>query len=524
MPKRLIIVAKFSGLPAKGGDDDNDSFGRKGSVHKAIDIMASWRNLMKRLILFSAILAASVVVACGLFVGLSTSGFAQNESVAFPLPTRAAAPNYPSLAPVLKTVLPGVVNIAASGHVAIQTNPLFNDPFFRQFFAPFNIPLDAPAQRIAKTQSVGSGVIVDAQNGYVVTNNHVVKNADEIYVILLDKRKIKAKIIGTDPETDIALLQIKEENLTALPLGNSDSLQVGDYVVAIGNPFGLGNTATYGIVSALGRTGLGIDGYENFIQTDASINPGNSGGALINFGGELIGINAAILSKTAGNIGIGFAIPINMVRSVMNELIAHGKVSHGQIGAEFQDVTPDIESALGVDFDGGAIITKVLKNGPAAQAGLERGDVVLWIDGNAVTGAGSLRIAIGLKRIGDKAELELIRKGARKTVSVTVSKPETRDISDASEAKEIDALQGAKFSDIPEDHPRYGKMRGVYIADVAPDSPAAYTGLRKGDIIVSINQKTVATPQELEEAAKLGKRSIQLRIKRGNMDLYISFR
>jgi Do/DeqQ family serine protease len=459
------------------------------------------------------------LLAAVLALALSATGaFAQNEqAVQGRVPPMAA----PTLAPLLKSVLPGVVNIAASGHINIQTNPLFSDPFFRHFWGPLDMPFDTPSRRIARTQSVGSGVIVDAKNGYVLTNRHVIDKADDIFVVLMDKRKIKAKVVGSDPDTDIALLQIEEGNLTALPLGNSDSLQVGDFVVAIGNPFGLGNTATFGIVSALGRTGLGIEGYENFIQTDASINPGNSGGALVGMNGEVVGINTAILSKSEGNIGIGFAIPVSMAKTVMNELIAHGKVRHGDIGVAFQDLTPEMKSALTIDADGGAIVTKVSKSGSGAQAGLEQGDVILRFDGKDVTSEASLRVLIGMKIVGEKADIDIVHKGQRKIVSVSIGSPEGGDEAGAADAKDIEILQGATFVPIPRDHSFFGKIKGVLVARVRPDSAAAAAGIKKGDVVTAVNQKPVSTVEELEAAARESKQSIQISIRRGNMSLFI---
>jgi Do/DeqQ family serine protease len=481
---------------------------------------------MERRNIFFAVLAGFLAIVVGSILGISilrsiyvTSTPDVTLHMSSP-PVRLPGTSIPTLAPVLKGALPGVVNIAASGKTSVQSNPLFNDPLFRRFFAPFFNTPDQPATR--RTQSVGSGVIVDAQNGYVLTNQHLIAKADEIYVVLQDKRKLQAKVVGADPETDIALLQVEEGNLTALPLGNSEGLQVGDFVMAIGNPFGLGNTATFGIVSALGRTGLGIEGYENFIQTDASINPGNSGGALINLNGEIIGINTAILSGGEGNVGIGFAIPINMAHQVMDELIAHGKVNHGQIGVGIQDVTPELKSALGLNVDSGAIVTQVTKDSPATQAGIEQGDVIIRADNKDVTSAADVRVNLGLKAIGDKVPIELIHKGERKTVTVTIGPaPPTSEIS---EAKGVDLLQGATFSPIPNDNPQYGKLQGVFVVKVDPGSGAAFAGLQNGDIILSVNQQPVTNVDELTQAAKSRQAPLLLSVRRGNMALFIVVR
>ena len=318
----------------------------------------------------------------------------------------------PTLAPLLKDVTPAVVNIATKGHEAV--NPLYNDPLFRRFY---NIPEGAPER---ETQAAGSGVIIDAKAGYVMTNNHVIERAEEIVVTLKDNHQYKAKLVGTDPDTDIAVLQIEAKNLTALEIGDSDKLQVGDFVIAIGNPFGLGQTVTSGIVSALGRTGLGLESYENFIQTDASINPGNSGGALINLRGELIGINTAIFTPGGGNVGVGFAVPINMAASVMKQLVANGEVHRGRLGVQVKDLTPELAESMGIAARQGAIVDFVDVLSPAQRAGLALGDVILAVDGNPVHGAADLRNRVGLTPVGHKIQLSLLRNKAAKTLDVTI--------------------------------------------------------------------------------------------------------
>ncbi len=318
----------------------------------------------------------------------------------------------PTLAPLLKEVTPAVVNIATKGHEAV--NPLYNDPTFRRFY-----PVPEGAEE-RETHAAGSGVIIDAKAGYVVTNSHVIEKADEILVTLKDNRQLKAKLIGTDPATDIAILQVEAKNLTAVEIGDSDKLQVGDFVIAIGNPFGLGQTVTSGIVSALGRTGLGIESYENFIQTDASINPGNSGGALINLRGELIGINTAIVGPSGGNVGIGFAVPINMAQGVTRQLIAHGEVKRGRLGVEVDDLTPDIAEALHIDASGGAVVSRVDQGSPARRAGLRAGDVIIAIDGVPVQSRADLRNRVGLTPVGQTVRLTIVRSGNQQTVDVTI--------------------------------------------------------------------------------------------------------
>ena len=319
----------------------------------------------------------------------------------------------PSLAPMLEQVTPAVVNISVLSQAPQAENPLLRDPFFRRFF---NLPDQMPQGR--PQVSAGSGVIVDAANGYVVTNSHVVENAQEIAVTLKDRRRLRAKLIGRDAATDIALLQIKAESLTALPLGDSDRAKVGDFVVAIGNPFGLGQTVTSGIVSALGRSGLKIEGYEDFIQTDASINPGNSGGALVNFQGELIGINTAIIGPAGGSVGIGFAVPVTIVRSVMEQLREYGEVRRGRLGVAIQDLTPDLAESLNLKGDEGALIAKIERGSPADSGGLRSGDVVVAVDGRAIRSATDFRNRIGLLRVGTPVQLTVVRNGGQKSVTV----------------------------------------------------------------------------------------------------------
>src|SRR5579875_3868507 len=329
-----------------------------------------------------------------------------------PIPIIGGTP-VTSVADVVARVTPGVVGISVHSEVQM-VNPLAQDPLFRQFF---NFR-DQPIER--ETEAVGSGVIVDAARGYVLTNSHVVDNAKKIEVTTKDNRRFTATLIGRDTGTDIALLQIPADNLTAVPIGDSSQLRVGDFVLAIGNPFGLGQTVTSGIVSALGRTGLGIEGYEDFIQTDASINPGNSGGPLVNLQGQVVGINTAILAPSGGNIGIGFAIPINMARRVMDEIIRYGAVRRGRIGVEIQDLTPDLAQALGTRETQGAVIVRVLPGSPAARAGLEPRDVVVAVDGVPVHNAAELKNRVGLAQIGDTVQLTVERGGAARTVSVRI--------------------------------------------------------------------------------------------------------
>src|SRR5690348_9531521 len=334
-----------------------------------------------------------------------------------PIPLADGAP-VQSLAPVVSRITPGVVGISVRGRVR-EDNPLLQDPMFRRFF---NLQ-QQPVER--ETQATGSGVIVDAAQGYVMTNAHVVENANSIEVTTKDNRRLTAKLIGRDPDTDIAVLQIPAGGLIAVPIGDSDRLQVGDFVLAIGNPFGLGQTVTSGIISALGRSGLGIEGYEDFIQTDASINPGNSGGPLVDLQGRVVGINTAILAPSGGNVGIGFAVPINMARRVLEQIVRYGEVQRGRIGVAIQDMTPDLAQALGARHTQGAVIARVEPGSPAERAGLRTNDLVIAINGAPMRSGSELRNRVGLSRIGDEVELTVERGGSERNVTVRVEQVTT---------------------------------------------------------------------------------------------------
>lgn len=431
--------------------------------------------------------------------------------------TRAALPlsvgdkELPSLAPMLETVTPAVVNIATEGRIQLQQNPLFADPFFRRFF---NVP-DQPIER--KTQSLGSGVIVDAKRGLVLTNNHVIANAVQITVTLHDGRHLDAEVVGTDPEADVAVIKIPAEKLTALPTADSDQLRVGDFVVAIGNPFGLGQTVTSGIVSALSRSGLGIEGYEDFIQTDASINPGNSGGALVNLNGELIGINTAIFSQSGGNIGIGFAIPINMALSIMEQLLETGEVQRGFLGVYAQDLSPDLAEAFGLPKQSGAVINKVLENSPAEKAGLKTGDIVIKIDGKPVRNSSDVKNQIGLRRVGEKIVFDILRNGDKHKIEVEIVSKDAMGTPTAVNQK----LEGMTVGDIAPDHPLYGKTEGVVIVSVQRGTPAWRSGLRAGDVITTINKAQIKSMQDFLAAVDKKEGSLVLRILRGNAAAFV---
>lgn len=418
----------------------------------------------------------------------------------------------PSLAPMLKQVNPAVVNISTFA-TQETSNPLLNDPFFRFFF---NVPENYQQQPEQKRQqSAGSGVIVDAKQGIVITNYHVIKGADEVHVSLADGRNFKAKVVGEDPDLDVGVLKINADNLTDVSLADSNKLEVGDFVVAIGNPFALGQTVTTGIVSALGRTGLGIEGYENFIQTDASINPGNSGGALVNLRGELIGINTAILAPSGGNVGIGFAIPINMVKSSMEQILKHGKVRRGYMGVNIQDITSDLRQAFKLpNGQQGVLVTGVNDKSPADIAGLKAGDVIVSIDGESTKSTGQLRSQIAVKNVGDKVTVGLIRDGKQLNVNVKIAEPEKAVASVSSKYSKL--LEGAQF----EDH-RGGK--GVVVSRISPNSNAAYSGLRPGDIVMGVNRQRVTDLQSFQNAlSKAGdSEKLLLHINRGGRNFYL---
>jgi serine protease Do/serine protease DegQ len=420
----------------------------------------------------------------------------------------------PSLAPMLEKATPAVVNIATIGRVSVQDNPLLNDPFFRRFFgAP-----EQQQQQQRRPQSLGSGVIVDAERGYVLTNNHVIDKAQEIRVTLRDGRTLDATLVGADPEADVAVIQIPAEKLTALPLADSDKLRVGDFVVAIGNPFGLGQTVTSGIVSALGRSGLGIEGYEDFIQTDASINPGNSGGALVNLRGELVGINTAIVAPSGGNVGIGFAIPVNMASELMAQLVEYGEIRRGRLGVSGQTLTQELAKAFGLAWHEGVLISSVEPDAAAAKAGLLVGDVVTAINDHPVKDTSDLKNAIGLLRAGAEIKLGLVRGGKPATIVAKIEAPAAQWFEGRLLHPRFD---GMLFGTIPEDSPLHGKVEGMLIFGVSPGTPAWNAGLRKGDVLLSINRVLVKNREQMEAALKRSAQGVLLNIRRGNNAMFV---
>ena len=429
------------------------------------------------------------------------------------LPMAVDGERLPSLAPMLERVMPAVVNIATRTPVRRRPS-LFNDPFFRQFF-------DIPGRRNAPTdeeRSLGSGVIVDSARGLLLTNHHVVQGAASITVTLQDGRRQRATVVGTDPESDVAVLRIPSEGLVGLTSADSAALRVGDFVVAIGNPFGLGQTVTSGIVSALGRRGLGIEGYEDFIQTDASINVGNSGGALVNLRGELVGINTAILAPNGGSVGIGFAIPSNMALAIMEDLVAHGRVRRGLLGINTQDLTPRLAEAFGLATSRGAIIRGVQEGSPADRAGLRRGDVIIGVNGREIENSSNLGNAIGLLRAGSEIELKVLRDGRSRTVRAELTDRQGQTAPGSTFHPRLDGTLLAESIVRRPDGAAFGGVRAI---EVRPDSRAGRAGLRPGDFITGANRQRIDTFAELARVAALDSQRILLSVRRAGTGLFV---
>ncbi len=434
------------------------------------------------------------------------------------LPIAVDGQPLPSLAPMVKQAAPAIVNIATVGTQELPSGGPFDDPFFRRFFGT---PEDgSPQPRTRPTQSLGSGVIVNAREGLILTNHHVIEGADEINITLLDETQLSAELVGSDPGSDIAVLRVDGKGLSEVTPADSDELEVGDFVVAIGNPFGFKHTVTSGIVSGLGRTGLNAESYEDFIQTDASINPGNSGGALLNLRGELVGINSAIISGTGGNIGIGFAIPMNMAQSIMEQILEFGEVRRGLLGVNIYDVTPRFAEAYDIQVEEGAVVSQVVEGSAAAKAGIEPGDVVVSVNGEKVKGAADLRNKIGLMRIDDKVKIGVVRDGREKTYTATLGSRAT-PVEPVRVADLHPGLQGAEITDLTDEFADYRNAEGgVVVMSIEQNSPAAQRGLEPGDLITHVNKKPIEDFDAFREATE-GTNTLILRVQRGGTRLLL---
>ena len=419
----------------------------------------------------------------------------------------------PSLAPMLERTTPAVVNIATYTTVQVR-NPLLEDPFFRRFF---NVP---EQRRYRRTQSAGSGVVVDARRGYIVTNNHVVSRADEITIALSDGRSLAAELVGVDPQVDLAVLKVPPEDLDQIEFADSAGLRVGDFVVAIGNPFGLNQTVTSGIVSALGRSGLGIEGYEDFIQTDASINPGNSGGALVDLSGRLVGINTAILAPTGGNVGIGFAIPSNMVRAIMAQLIEHGEVQRGYLGLAVQSLNVELAEAFGLDRHEGVVVVEVEEDSAAARAGLETGDVVVRVGDRTIRRITDFHSQAAVIFVGDDVDVEVLRNGRSRRVTMEIRDDHLEKVM----GDRLDPrLAGTRLQNF-RNQDDTGLGAGVLVTEVDGDSRAWHYGLRPGDVIVAANRQAIRDLTDLRDGISQGDRQLLLRVYRSGQFGYVAIR
>ena len=481
----------------------------------------------------------AIVLAVALVVGIAGAGFAGGSHLGAPhaaLTLRLAnpeqAPSRAGFAPVVRKVLPSVVNISSSKVSKVPAGyfeQMPDDPLFRQFFGRegngrFNVPRQAPQQR---EKALGSGVVM-TPDGYILTNNHVVDGATNVRVTLGDKREFTAKVVGTDPKTDIAVLRIDATNLPAITVGNSARVEVGDFALAIGDPFGVGQTVTMGIVSATGRSHLGIEDYEDFIQTDAPINPGNSGGALVNDRGELIGINTAILAHgSEGNQGIGFAIPANMARTVMEQIVKNGKVTRAYLGIVPQDVTPAIARAFGQKEPRGALVGDVSANSPAQRAGLERGDIISEVNGQPVANSNDLRMTISMMAPDSNVNLKVLRSGGERQVVVKLDElPTTEAAVEPRSHGTSSALSGVSVEDLTAQTSKElglpADSQGVVITDVRASSPAAEAGLRRGDVIQEVNHKLVRNTSDFERLAGASKEETLLLVNRQGSTMYLA--
>lgn len=447
---------------------------------------------------------ARIIGSGALFVALAIA------SAAAALPESVGGRPVVSLAPLVEAASPAVVNIRVSQTQTSNRYSPFGDDAFRRFFG---IPDGQRAPR--EVASAGSGVIVDAENGYILTNHHVVGDADQIQISLIDGKVLDAEIVGSDPATDIAVIKVDAEGLTDMPIGNSDSARVGDFVIAIGNPFGLGHTVTSGIISALGRTGLSRDGYEDFIQTDASINPGNSGGALVNMQGELIGINSAIISRSGGNVGIGFAVPTEIASSIMNQILDFGEIRRGLLGVGIQTIDAEMAEALETNVESGALITNIVPSSAAEEAGLEVGDIIVEVNQEKIDNASELRNKIGLLRSGDEVRVKYVRNKKILATRALLGQAAGRQLTGADIHPGLDGAVFAAASTTSDE--------GVEVAEVEQGSPAAQRGLRPGDVITAVNRNRVDNLQDLASIAG-NNRILFLLVQRGDRSLMLQIR
>jgi len=449
--------------------------------------------MRKSLILGTALMALAIAPIAASQSPFSRSG----ESPAMTVDSRGVL----TMAPLLESVTPAVVSIDVSGTRKSSAPQGFsgNEELFERFFGG-----RIPQQQDRERRGIGSGVIVDASKGLIITNHHVVQDADEITVTLEDKRELKAELVGSDPKTDIAVIKVPARRLRALKFAKSSNVKVGDYVIAVGNPFGLSHSVTSGIISALGRDRGAGDNYQDFIQTDASINPGNSGGALVNSKGELIGINAAIVTRSGGNNGIGFAVPVRIVQGVMRQLVSYGEVRRGRIGVLIGDITPTLKEGLNLPTLDGALVSDVVDDSPADKAGLKKGDVIVAFNGEDILDASDIRNSVGLVEPGERADITYLREGKRRSTRIEIEEfEEEREVLDESAADDIPALEsfsGASITDIPDDMELRGGTDGVLVASVERSSKAARAGLRKGDIIREVNRTEVSDLESFENA------------------------
>ena len=449
--------------------------------------------MRKSLILGTALMALAIAPIAASQSPFSRSG----ESPAMTVDSRGVL----TMAPLLESVTPAVVSIDVSGTRKSSAPQGFsgNEELFERFFGG-----RIPQQQDRERRGIGSGVIVDASKGLIITNHHVVEDADEITVTLEDKRELKAELVGSDPKTDIAVIKVPARRLRALSFAKSSNVKVGDYVIAVGNPFGLSHSVTSGIISALGRDRGAGDNYQDFIQTDASINPGNSGGALVNSKGELIGINAAIVTRSGGNNGIGFAVPVRIVQGVMRQLVSYGEVRRGRIGVLIRDISPTLKEALELSTLDGALVSDVVEDSPADKAGLEKGDIIVAFNGEDILDASDIRNSVGLIEPGERADITYLREGKRRSTRIEVEEfEEEREVLDESAAEDIPALEsfsGASITDIPDDMELRGGTDGVLVASVERSSKAERAGLRKGDIIREVNRTEVSDLESFENA------------------------